>query len=239
MELRDIRYFLVLCEELHFTRAADRCGVSQPCISAAVRKIEAELGGTLIHRKPQPQLTELGQAMRPLWIDALRKVEDSVALALARAPSASPPLQPAAPATLDEVREAMERIIAAENVDSPPLSPSAEDSDGADVAAEGEGGEHRSAVVLARLRDQRIVASCRARNGWTPTRTLARHHGALQPTPPKRGRRLAVAAVAMMLVAAAGFALATLPAGKLFGDVGHTIEAASPGASTSGASSER
>ena len=80
MEIRQIVYFLALCEELHFTRAARRCGVAQPTLTTAIRALERELGGTLVHRKPRPQLSELGAAIRPELERALAHVERALAL---------------------------------------------------------------------------------------------------------------------------------------------------------------
>ena len=65
MEIRQIVYFLALCEELHFTRAARRCGVAQPSLTNAIRVLEREFGAPLFHRQPRPRLTELGVAIRP------------------------------------------------------------------------------------------------------------------------------------------------------------------------------
>lgn len=66
MELHQIRYFLALCEEKNFTRAARRCGVSQPSLSNAIKRLEQELGGQLFHRRrTNCLLSELGQEVRP------------------------------------------------------------------------------------------------------------------------------------------------------------------------------
>src|SRR5262245_15788056 len=65
MEMHQIRYFLALCEEMNFTRAARRCGVTQPSLTNAIRALERELGGAVFHRKPRIELTELGRAVRP------------------------------------------------------------------------------------------------------------------------------------------------------------------------------
>jgi len=61
MDVNQIIYFLTLCEELHFTRAAKRCGISQPSLTNAIRALEQEFGGKLLHRKPKPRLSQLGQ----------------------------------------------------------------------------------------------------------------------------------------------------------------------------------
>src|SRR6516164_7928491 len=65
MEMQQIRYFLVLCEERSFTRAAKRCGISQPSLTNAIIGLERELGGALFQRKPLIALTALGRAIQP------------------------------------------------------------------------------------------------------------------------------------------------------------------------------
>lgn len=79
MKIRQIVYFLALCEELHFTRAARRCGVAQPSLTNAIRALERELGAALFHRKPRPRLSELGAAIRPELERALAHVEKALA----------------------------------------------------------------------------------------------------------------------------------------------------------------
>ena len=66
MELRQVRYFLTLCEELNFTRAAKRCGISQPSLTNAIKALETELQGCLFDRAPKPRLTELGEFVKPV-----------------------------------------------------------------------------------------------------------------------------------------------------------------------------
>ena len=50
MELSQIRYFVALCRELNFTRAAKRCRVSQPSLSNGIKALESDLGGPLFRR---------------------------------------------------------------------------------------------------------------------------------------------------------------------------------------------
>ena len=62
MNLRDLRYLVALADERHFGRAAERCFVSQPTLSAQIRKLEEYLGVPLVERRPRRvSLTETGE----------------------------------------------------------------------------------------------------------------------------------------------------------------------------------
>jgi DNA-binding transcriptional LysR family regulator len=67
MEMHQVRYFLATVSELNFTKAAERCNVTQPSLTRAIKQLEDELGGDLFRReRPHAQLTELGQRLYPL-----------------------------------------------------------------------------------------------------------------------------------------------------------------------------
>lgn len=66
MEMNQIRYFLAICEHRNFTHAANASNVSQPSLTAAIKKLEEELGDALFIRdRAGCRLTPLGQLMRP------------------------------------------------------------------------------------------------------------------------------------------------------------------------------
>ena len=53
MNLRDLRYLVALADTRHFSRAATRCHVSQPTLSAQIKKLEEQLGVALVERAPR------------------------------------------------------------------------------------------------------------------------------------------------------------------------------------------
>jgi LysR family transcriptional regulator, hydrogen peroxide-inducible genes activator len=78
VEMHQIRYFLALCEELNFTRAAEKCHVTQPSLTRAIKLLEEELGGALFHReRAHTHLSELGRVMKPFLEEAYRQSQQA------------------------------------------------------------------------------------------------------------------------------------------------------------------
>ncbi len=84
MEIQQARYFVALCETLNFTRAAERCNVTQPSLTRAIRLLEDELGGPLFNReRNRTHLTELGRLVEPHIREVVTRAQSARAQARA------------------------------------------------------------------------------------------------------------------------------------------------------------
>ncbi|MFS0816031.1 LysR family transcriptional regulator [Lysinibacillus sp. 1P01SD] len=65
MELRHLEYFLMLSKELHFTKAAEKLGISQPTLSHQIKMLEKEIGYSLFNRVGKKvELTKVGEIVQ-------------------------------------------------------------------------------------------------------------------------------------------------------------------------------
>jgi len=79
LDLRLVEYFIAVAEELHFGRAADRLHIAQPSLSQQVRRLEAQLGVTLLERDSRNvELTLAGEAMLREGKEALRQASRAI-----------------------------------------------------------------------------------------------------------------------------------------------------------------
>src|ERR1700753_1862521 len=84
IKLKDLRYLVAVADTRHFGRAAEKCFVSQPTLSAQLKKLEDYLGVQLIERQPKNvTLTEAGEQIVSRARRMLEASEEVVTLARA------------------------------------------------------------------------------------------------------------------------------------------------------------
>nr|WP_319528035.1 LysR family transcriptional regulator [Pseudomonas laurentiana] len=86
MELRHLRYFVAVAQELNFTRAAGRLYTSQPSLSEQIRNLELEMGFPLLIRtRRKVELTAAGV----VFLEEAQRILKQVAVAVTRAAKAA------------------------------------------------------------------------------------------------------------------------------------------------------
>ena len=94
VHLRDLRYFVAVAEELHFTRAAELLHISQPSLSKQIRLLEGNLGFPLFRRDRRTvALTDAGEALLPRAREVLGDWDRALAEATQRARAAAATLR--------------------------------------------------------------------------------------------------------------------------------------------------
>jgi|1186.fasta_scaffold31838_2 DNA-binding transcriptional LysR family regulator len=130
MELRHLRYFVAVAEELHFRRAAERLHVAQPAVSEQVRKLEEELGVRLLERTHRSvSLTDAGAVMLEQARVVLRLAEEAQCAARTASTRAATRLRIGytAAALPSAVARALQRVASAGHLDTTLDSGSARD----------------------------------------------------------------------------------------------------------------
>jgi DNA-binding transcriptional LysR family regulator len=78
VELRHLRYFAAVAEELNYSRAAERLGIAQPPLSQQIKSLEETVGHALFERKPKVRLTAAGETLLEVARRVLAQVEEGL-----------------------------------------------------------------------------------------------------------------------------------------------------------------
>lgn len=77
IEIRHLRYFLAVAQELNFSKAAEKLNMAQPPLSRQIQQLEAELGVTLFNRESRPlSLTRGGSLFREQALGVMQRVDE-------------------------------------------------------------------------------------------------------------------------------------------------------------------
>ena len=77
MNIRSLEYFLVVAEEMNFSRAAERLFLTQQALSSHIKRLETEYDAVLFHRKPAVSLTQKGEELR-YWAEQILSAEKAL-----------------------------------------------------------------------------------------------------------------------------------------------------------------
>ena len=82
VDVRRLRYFIAVAEEMHFGRAARRLNIAQPALSRQIAQLEAALGADLFDRaRSQIKITAAAEALLPHAKDILRRIDQAASIA--------------------------------------------------------------------------------------------------------------------------------------------------------------
>ncbi|WP_074817592.1 MULTISPECIES: LysR family transcriptional regulator [Bradyrhizobium] len=82
MEMQHVRNFLAICDEPSFTHAAQKCGIKQPSLGEAIKRMEQAIGGDRFVRSSPVRLTGLGLQLRPICVQISELPEKACAMSI-------------------------------------------------------------------------------------------------------------------------------------------------------------